>query len=132
MAGVASRLTLIEATLVVRGRLWNWVVVSEQVFTENQNHWLARPIRCVEIRSQCPACRRKPDAVTVAIGGLPGPRVAVRTTLKFDKADTANCRCCGLLDAFAPTAETAVSRTAATIRTLDTAARRIVVDIILF
>jgi hypothetical protein len=127
--GVASRLTLIEATRRVRGVLRNWVVVSEQVSTENQNHPLGRPIRLTEISCQRRPDRRKPAAVTVAVGGRPGPRVAVRTTLKLDKVDTASCRRCGWLAPVALNAAVAVSMTAAVIRAPIRAARRIVAEI---
>jgi len=57
MAGVASRLTLIASTVTTAGDgltvlFLSWVVSSEQVPTENQNHWLALPIRLVAISVQ--------------------------------------------------------------------------------
>jgi hypothetical protein len=57
MAGVISRLTLIESDATTGGDgltvlFLSWVVVSEQVCTENQNHPLALPIRFVAISVQ--------------------------------------------------------------------------------
>jgi hypothetical protein len=60
---VTSRLTLIESD-VTTGRealtvlSLSWVVVSEQVCTENQNHPLALPIRLVAISCQRPPASR--------------------------------------------------------------------------
>jgi hypothetical protein len=61
IAGVASRLTLIESDVTTEGEalavlFLSWVVVSEQVSTENQNHPLALPIRLVAI-----SCQRPPE-----------------------------------------------------------------------
>lgn len=52
-----SKLTLIESDVTTGGDgltvlFLNWVVVSEQVSTENQNHPLALPIRFLEISLQ--------------------------------------------------------------------------------
>ena len=63
MAGVISRLTLIESDVTTGGDgltvlLLSWVVVSEQVSTENQNHPLAVPIRLVAISFQPLSNRR--------------------------------------------------------------------------
>ena len=52
MAGVTSRLTLIESTAVTGLTPLSWVVVSEHVSVENQNHPLALPIRLVAISVQ--------------------------------------------------------------------------------
>jgi hypothetical protein len=129
MEGVASRLMLIVATLQVGADPRNWVAFSEQVSTENQNHRPGLPITCVEIRLHRPPDLRNPVAVTVARGGLPPSRVAVMTTLKWDRVSTASVRCAQLGVVLA-TAAGAVSRTvAAVIRAPTMAARRIVAEI---
>src|SRR6266702_8349764 len=63
IAGVISRLTLIESNLTTWGDgltvlFLSWVVVREQVSTENQDHPLAVPIRLVAISVQRPPERR--------------------------------------------------------------------------
>src|SRR6266566_4107024 len=134
MAGVISRLTLIESNLTTGGEgltvlFWSWVVVSAQVCAENQNHPLALPIRFLAISFQWLPERRKPAAVTVASRGWPGSRVAVSTTLKSDKVLAASCRRCGWPDPVALAAGTAVSRPTAVIRPAATAGRRIELNI---
>ena len=69
MAGVISRLTVIESNLTTGGDglavlFFSWLAVSEHVSTENQNHPLALPIRLTAISLQALPDRRKPAAVT--------------------------------------------------------------------
>src|SRR6266568_1450634 len=134
IAGVISRLTLIESNLTTGGEgltalFLSWVAVSAQVCTENQNHPLALPIRFLAISFQWLPDRRKPAALTVASSGCPGSRVAVSTTLKSDKAVTASCRRCGWLAPVALAAATVVSRPTMVTRAAATAIRRIALNI---
>jgi len=65
---VLSRLTLIESDAVTGLTPWSWVVVSEQVSTENQNHSSARPIRLVAISFQWAPERRSWQLLDLARG----------------------------------------------------------------
>src|SRR5215469_1432281 len=123
-AGVISRRTVIECTSLVGAAPSSWVVVSEQVCVEYQNHPLALPIRLLLISCQCVPERWYPAAVTVPIGGWPDPRVIVSTTLNPDNVATAICRCGGWLAPVALTAAAVVTRPTAASRAPTTAARR--------
>lgn len=134
MAGVISRLTMIELNLTTGGDglavvFFSWLAVSEHVATENQNHPLALPIRLTAISLQALPDLRRPAAVTVASSGCPGSRVAVSTTLKSDNVVTASCRRCGWLAPVALAAASVVIRPAAVTRAATAAARRIEANI---